>query len=123
MAKGRTLCGSGPLLQATWSALLGGTGRTRGRGRRRAGGDLGELLGAGDDGLELGSRAELGNRGLLRPRTFARSRVTHHAGRADGLLEGAESGDCDLLALGDLTHHGVDNGLERVRSGSAVAVE
>ena len=48
--------------------------------------------------------------------------VAHPAGVADLLLEGAEPGDRDLLALGDLAGDGVEHRVERVSGRLAVAL-
>ena len=57
---------------------------------------------------------ELRHRGLLRLDARPGLRVAHPASLAHALLERAEAGDRDLLALGDLAGDGVENALQRL---------
>ena len=95
--------------------LLRGRRRLLGRGAcRRAERQLRQLLGAGDDVLEVRAGGELRHRRLLGLDPRAGLRVAHPAGLADALLERAEAGDRDLLALGHLAGDRVEDGLQRV---------
>ena len=126
---GRRLLGRRGLLGGAPVGLLGGRGRPahrRLRGRRgglldRGEGQLRQLLGTGDDVLELRTGLEGRNGLLLGLDPLTRRGVAHPAGVADPLLEGAEPGDGDLLALGDLAGDGVEHRIERVSGRLAVA--
>ena len=92
-------------------------GRSRGLlGRGGTGGQrqLRQLLGAGDDVLQVRAGGELRHRGLLRLDPRAGLGVAHPAGLADALLERPEARDRDLLALGHLAGDRVQDGLQRV---------
>ena len=67
-----------------------------------------------------GAGGELRHRRLLGLDPRAGLRVADPAGLADALLERAEAGDRDLLALGDLAGDRVEHGLQRVRRRLAV---
>ena len=129
---GRGLLGRCLLRRPSWPAFLAGvfaadaaflrrepspSWPAAARPRQR---QLRQLLGAGDDVLEVGAGGELRHRRLLGLDALAGLRVAHPAGLADALLERAEAGDGDLLALGDLAGDRVEHGLERVRRRLAV---
>ena len=66
---------------------------------------------------------ELRDRLLLGPDPLTRRRVACVAGGPDALLEGAEAGDRDLLALRDLARDRVEDRLECVRGSLPIAFE
>src|SRR5215218_3420493 len=139
---GGSVCGGGLLGGRPGAAGGGGLGRPRrapGRGtggarsrpghRGRRGGGAGghgrgegaQRLGVGGDLLERRTGAEPRHRGFLDLDGLTRARVAAGAGGAGRLLEGAEPGDGDLLALGDRDGDGVDDGLERLGGGPLAA--
>ena len=69
---------------------------------------------ARDGVLQVSARAELRHRGLLDLHGRAGLRVAPHAGRTLDLLEDAEAGDGDLLALRDALGDVVDDRVERL---------
>src|SRR5580765_8566789 len=117
---GRRSLGRSDLLR--WSCLGGGRGDLGdGACGRPATGQSGlrELARVGDDVLERGAGLEAGHRGLLDAHLVTRARVAAGTRGARGLLEGAEAGDADLAALGDLTNDRVEDGLKGVGGGLA----